>query len=67
MRKGVKLMISKRKELGITQEELADKLGIITRSTIGSIEAGFIAPSVRSAKAIGNYLGFDWTLFFEEE
>lgn len=67
MTKGVKLMISKRKEAGITQEKLADELGIITRSTIGSIEIGLIKPSIRSAKAIANYLGFDWTLFFEEE
>lgn len=67
MTKGVKLMISKRKEAGITQEKLADELGIITRATIGSIEIGLIKPSIRSAKAIANYLGFDWTLFFEEE
>lgn len=67
MNKGVELMISKRKELGLTQNELADNLKVITRNGIALIETGRSNPSVSSAKAIGEYLGFDWTLFFEEE
>lgn len=67
MTKGVKIMIQKRKDLCLTQSELADKLGCITRSNIANIEVGNINPSVPTAKIIGDYLGFNWTLFFEEE
>ena len=67
MNKGVELMIKKRKELGLTQSELADNLKVITRNGIALIETGRSNPSVNSAKAIAEYLGFDWTLFFEEE
>lgn len=67
MNKGVELMISKRKELGLTQSELADNLKVITRNGIALIETGKSNPSVKIAKAIGEYLGFNWTLFFEEE
>lgn len=67
MTKGIEEMIGTRKKLGMTQEQLADALGVITRSTIASIESGHIRPSVRSAKIIGGYLKFDWTLFFDEE
>ena len=67
MNKGVELMISKRKELGLTQNELADNLKVITRNGIALIETGRSNQSVNSAKAIGEYLGFDWTLFFLED
>ena len=67
MTKGVELMIKKRKELGLTQNQLADNVIVISRNGIALIETGRSKPSVISAKAIGDYLGFDWTLFFEEE
>lgn len=65
MNKGVKLLINTRRARFITQEELADKVGL-KRSTIASIEAGINTPSVATAKLIANELNFDWTLFFEE-
>lgn len=67
MNKGVKMMIAKRKELNLTQQELADNLKVITRSNIAMLEANRINPSIKTAKAIAEYLGFNWTLFFEEE
>ena len=67
MTKGVELMIKKRKELGLTQNQLADNVIVISRNGIALIETGRSKPSVISAKAIGDYLGFDWTLFIEEE
>ena len=66
MNPGVKKMIEARNKLGLTQYELSNKVGI-TRSTIASIEAGINKPSILTAKMLGNYLGFEWTLFFEEE
>lgn len=62
---GVKKMIETRKNLGLTQYDLADKTGV-NRSTIASIESGINTPSVATAKVLANYLKFDWTLFFEE-
>ena len=64
---GARMMIQKRKELGLTQVELAKKLKSIKRSTIACIETNRIVPSVQTAKEIGNLLGFEWMLFFEEE
>lgn len=65
MNKGVEALIKARKNLNLTQEDLADKVGI-KRSTIASIEVGINTPSVATAKLLGNELGFDWTLFYEE-
>lgn len=66
MTKGTEMMIELRKyEFRITQKELSEKTGI-TRTTIASIEAGINNPSVETAKVLAKFLGFDWTLFFEE-
>ena len=66
MNKGVEMLISLRKSKNLTQDELADKIEV-KRSTIACIEAGINTPSVATAKRLGNELGFDWTLFYEEE
>ena len=52
-----------RQDKGLTQQQLADKLGI-TRQTISHIECGRIKPSINNAKAIANVLGFEWSNFF---
>lgn len=66
MNKGVKKLIESRKELNLTQKELAQKTGI-RRPTIASIEAGINRPSIATAKVLAKFLNFDWTLFYEEE
>ena len=48
-----------------TQLDLAKSVGI-TRQMISAIENG-ASPSVETAKKIAGALGFDWTLFFEDE
>lgn len=65
MSKGALKLIEVRKELGLTQHDLSVKTNI-KRNTIASIEAGINSPSVKTAKVLGDYLNFDWTLFFEE-
>lgn len=49
----------------MTQSELAAKC-YCDRSMIGKIENKTARPSIELAKAIGNALGFDWTLFYED-
>lgn len=53
-----------REKAGVTQEQLAEKIGV-TRQSIGSYENGVVRPSVDVAKAIGKELDFDWTLLYE--
>lgn len=55
----------KREAAGITQEQLAEKVGI-TRQAIGQYETGINRPSVEVAKAIGKELDFDWTEFYKD-
>jgi putative transcriptional regulator len=55
-----------RSRLKLTQEEVAERSGI-ARSTYGAIETGERNASVQNAKSIAKVLGFEWTLFFEEE
>jgi len=50
----------------LTQEEIALKSNI-SRSYYTHIESGTKNPTVSTAKSIANTLGFEWTLFFEEE
>ncbi|WP_413524053.1 helix-turn-helix transcriptional regulator [Carnobacterium divergens] len=57
---------NKREESGYTQESLSIKLGI-AKTTYASYEQGHRNPSVYSAKKIAKELGFDWTIFFEDE
>lgn len=52
-----------RESKGMTQQELADKCGVI-RQTISNIECGLAKPSVPTAQAIGKTLDLDWSLFF---
>lgn len=52
-----------REDNGITQEQLAEKVGVI-RQTISNIECGLSRPSVETAKAIGEVLKFNWVDFF---
>lgn len=55
-----------RKTKNLTQSELANMCSV-KRTTITEIENGNSNPSVETAKAIANVLGFDWTKFYEEE
>lgn len=54
-----------RDSLQLTQEEVANRAEI-ARTTYASIEKGDRNPSVNNAKKIASVLGFEWTLFFEE-
>jgi len=56
---------AKREAAGITQEQLAEKVGV-TRQAIGQYETGINKPSVGVAKAIGDELDFDWTDFYRD-
>lgn len=51
---------------GLTQQDVATKAEI-ERSYYTMIETGQRKPSVLVAKAIGSAMGFDWTIFFEDE
>lgn len=64
----IKQLIKERREaLGLTQSELADKLGV-ARTTVTMIESDEnYRPSVDVAKRLANELGMKWTDFFEEE
>ncbi|MHC1772982.1 MAG: helix-turn-helix transcriptional regulator [Flexilinea sp.] len=55
-----------RNQKKLTQSELAQKIGT-TRPTITRYETGVRRPSVTVAKKIADVLGFDWTLFFEDQ
>lgn len=59
-----KLLIERRKLLGYSQQDVADKVGI-DRSYYSKIESG-LAPSVKVAQSIGETLGIDWTIFFNQ-
>lgn len=50
----------------LTQEDVAKDAGI-SRTTYAMIETGNRNPSVQVAKRIASTLGFDWTLFFENQ
>jgi putative transcriptional regulator len=65
MRMKTNILIQRRKLLGYSQQDVADKVGI-DRSYYTKIENG-LTPSVKVAKAIGHHLGFDWTIFFEDD
>lgn len=57
-------LISKRMKCSKTQEQIAEEIGI-KRTTYASYEQGERTPSVSSAKKIGDFLNFSWTIFFE--
>jgi len=54
------------KSNNLTQEQLAKAVGI-SRTMITEIENGNANPSVEVAKKIAAVLGFDWTLFYQDE
>jgi DNA-binding XRE family transcriptional regulator len=54
-----------RQEAGLTQEHLAEKVGVI-RQTISNIECGIAKPSINLAKAISEVLKINWVDFFTE-
>lgn len=49
-----------------TQQEIARECGI-SQNFYCWIETGERTPSVETAKAIAEVLGFNWTRFFEED
>lgn len=55
-----------RKKKQKTHKHVADACGI-KRQYYGMIENGVSNPSVEVAKKIANFLGFKWTLFFEQK
>lgn len=57
---------SLRMSKNVTQARLANQVGI-SRTMITEIENGKANPSVEVAKKIASALGFDWTLFYEDE
>jgi transcriptional regulator with XRE-family HTH domain len=61
-----KWLIEKRKAQKITQHSLACSV-LISRAHYTNIEHGTRRPSYEVAKRIASILGFDWTLFFENE
>lgn len=56
----------KREAAGMTQEQLAEKVGVI-RQTISNIECGISLPSIPTAQAIADVLEIHWTWFFDDE
>lgn len=55
-----------RKSRGYTHAQVAKETGI-KRQYFGMIESGRSNPSVEVAKRIASVLGFEWTLFFDNE
>lgn len=53
-----------RRMKGLSEKAVADAAGI-AQPFYHRIETGQNNPSVRTAKALGRILGFDWTLFYE--
>lgn len=58
-------LIAIREEKNLSQKYVSERVGIAQPSYC-NMEKGKIGPSVQTAKAIANVLGFDWTRFFEE-
>ncbi|MCJ0953531.1 helix-turn-helix transcriptional regulator [Mammaliicoccus sciuri] len=58
-----KWLIDKRNELGLTQQDLANKTGV-HRSYIAMIEKGTRTPSVTVAKKIAKEINVEWVIFF---
>ena len=60
---GENIVLEKRKELKLTQEDIAKKLNI-SRQYYNAIENFKKSPSVDLAKELADILGFEWTIFF---
>lgn len=54
-----------RTERGMTQDQVAEAVGGISRTAYTNIETGIRRPSVEVAQRIAGVLGFEWTRFFE--
>ena len=63
--KSGKLMAARRKEKGLTQAELAQRIGIAQR-TVAAYECGERRPSVDVAKRLARELGMNWTEFYDD-
>lgn len=55
-----------RLEKCLSQEQIAEQVGI-SQQFYSFIENGDRTPSVETAQAIANVLGFNWTRFFEPD
>ena len=66
MEKLVNTVITLRKKLKITQQDLASKTGI-NRSVLSKFESGEYTPSLSQLEALAETLGFDPTIVFCEE
>lgn len=65
-RNGVKAdLAARRKEKGLTQAELAARVGIAQR-TVAAYECGERRPSVEVAKKMAKELDISWTTYFED-
>lgn len=51
---------------GYSQTQIAEAVGI-SQQMYSFIELGVRRPSVEVAKKIASVLGFDWTLFYQDE
>ena len=66
MGKNIKMMET-RKKLGLSQQQLADQLGV-SRQTVNAIEKGDYNPTIRLCISICRVLGLTLNdLFWEEE
>ncbi|WP_079475585.1 helix-turn-helix transcriptional regulator [Marinococcus halophilus] len=59
-------LLNTRKQKGLTQEEVAKKIGI-SRNAYAMIERGDRGVTVSNAKKLADLFGFEWTIFFENE
>ncbi|MCQ2010583.1 helix-turn-helix domain-containing protein [Sporolactobacillus sp. STSJ-5] len=59
-------LLAIRKQRNLTQSEVAERAEI-ARTTYAMIETGERNASVDNAKRIAESLGFDWTIFFENQ
>lgn len=59
-------MLTARLEKGLTQKELARRVGV-SNKTISQIELGNLLPSGQLAYKIAKELGVDMSLFYETE
>lgn len=50
----------RRCELGMTQKDIADKAGYISRSYVCKIEKGVVEPSIKTLKVIAKILNVDY-------
>ena len=62
---GQNWMRARRKELGISQEDLAI-LADISQTMVSQYETGKVIPRVVTAKRIAKALKVDWERFYEE-